>query len=202
MIAIIDYGSGNVSAIAAVYKSLSIDHAVVNDPSSLALADRYILPGVGNFDFTMAEMIKSGLYDLLTEQVIRRGKPLLGICVGMQLLADSSEEGHDNGLGWIGGRVRRIPGSGVRLPHMGWNSISIESDPVGLFENINPEIGFYFLHNFHFDVDNAINRMAVTNYGTQLTCAVSNNTNIFGVQFHPEKSHENGIRLFKNFSTL
>lgn len=204
MIAIINYGSGNVGAIAAIYKNLGIEHAIVDDIDSLKAADRYILPGVGNFDFTMGHIRRSGLAKLLGEQVTVRKKPLLGICVGMQLLASSSEEGEVDGLGLIEGRVSRISAekSGVRLPHMGWNSILVDNDPVGLFKNIDPFTGFYFLHNYHFVPKSSQSIMAAAHYGEALTCAVSNNENVFGTQFHPEKSHDNGIQLFKNFSEL
>lgn len=204
MIAIINYGSGNVGAIAAIYKSLGISHAIVDDVRTLESADRYILPGVGNFDFTMGRIRQSGLSDLLGEQVTLRKKPLLGICVGMQLLASSSEEGVGDGLGLIEGRVARISceENSVRLPHMGWNSISVDSDPAGLFKNVDPATGFYFLHNYHFIPERSQSIMASTHYGEALACAVSNGDNVYGTQFHPEKSHENGIQLFKNFSQL
>lgn len=204
MIAIINYGSGNVGAIATIYKNLGVEHAIIDDIDLLESADKYILPGVGNFDFTMGRIRQSGLSKQLGEQVTLRKKPLLGICVGMQLLASSSEEGEVEGLGLIEGRVSRISvqGGGVRLPHMGWNSISVGSDPVGLFKNVDPVTGFYFLHNYHFVPKSARSVMATAQYGEALACAVSNNDNVFGTQFHPEKSHDNGIELFKNFSEL
>lgn len=204
MIAIISYGSGNVGAIATIYKNLGISHAIVDDIDSLESADKYILPGVGHFDFTMRRIRQSGLFNLLAEQVTVRKKPLLGICVGMQLLASSSEEGEADGLGFIEGRVARISAkeTKVRLPHMGWNSISVGNDPAGLFKNVDPATGFYFLHNYHFIPTSSQSIMATAQYGEALTCAVSNSENVFGTQFHPEKSHENGIQLFKNFSLL
>jgi len=204
MIAIIDYGSGNVRAIAAIYKNLGIAHAVVNDIPSLSAADRYILPGVGSFDFTMRQIRGSGLFDLLREHVHGQKKPILGICVGMQLLANTSEEGMEQGLGYIKGSVQRIRPkvNDVRLPHMGWNSISVEHDPHGLFRGVDPTIGFYFLHNYHFMPEHDAAIMATTHYGEGINCAVSDNQNIFGVQFHPEKSHDNGIQLFRNFAQL
>lgn len=204
MIAIIDYGSGNVCAIAAIYKNLGIAHAIVNDIPSLSAADSYILPGVGNFDFTMRQIRGSGLFDLLHEQVHGRKKPILGICVGMQLLANSSEEGMEQGLGYIEGGVQRIRPKvyDMRLPHMGWNSVTVEHDPLGLFKGVDLTMGFYFLHNYHFVPEHDAARMATTHYGEAITCAVSDNQNIFGVQFHPEKSHDNGIQLFRNFAQL
>lgn len=204
MIAIIDYGSGNLSAIANIYKQLNVPYEVVSEPSRLGLAKSYILPGVGHFDFTMKKIKGSGLYDALQEQVIVAKKPLLGICVGMQLLADSSDEGDAAGLGWVSGHVAKIVSEvpTIRLPHMGWNSISLAGDAWGLFDGVDTNKGFYFLHNYHFMPKVDSNALAATYYGRSLVCAVSNGANVFGVQFHPEKSHANGIAVFRNFAKL
>lgn len=204
MIAIIDYGSGNLSAIVNIYKQLNVPHKVVSDPQLLAAADRYILPGVGHFEFTMKKIKGSGLYGALRKEVIFGKKPLLGICVGMQLLADSSDEGDVGGLGWVPGHVAKIfcEDDLIRLPHMGWNSISLVGNGGGLFEGVDADKGFYFLHNYHFIPKVVTNALAVTHYGQPLICAVSNGSNVFGVQFHPEKSHANGIAVFKNFAKI
>ena len=204
MIAIINYGSGNLAAISNIYKTLNIPHAIVGEPLALADADRYILPGVGHFDYTMQTIRKSTMFDALQENDLVKGKPILGICIGMQVLAPSSEEGECTGLGWIPGHVRKIQAEerGVRLPHMGWNSISIAHDEVGLLNGVDETMGFYFLHSYHFDVTSISNVLATTDYGGDLVCAVSNNRNIFGLQFHPEKSHRNGIVVFRNFAHI
>jgi glutamine amidotransferase len=204
MIAIIDYGSGNIAAISSIYKSLGISHNVVSDTASLPFADKYILPGVGNFDFTMNAIRANGILTTLNEQILILKKPILGICVGMQLMADSSEEGKGIGLGWIKGKVSRIKSSqsGLRLPHMGWNSISIKDNSLLLLKNIDPIMGFYFLHSYRFVPQDLSSIMATTEYGDSLVCGISNHENIFGVQFHPEKSHNNGVQLFKNFSDI
>ena len=204
MIAIINYGSGNLAAISNIYKHLNIPHAIVESPQDIDNADRYILPGVGHFDYTMNMIRKSGMFEALQKNVIVKGKPLLGICVGMQVLADSSEEGECSGLGWIPGRVCRIrtEEKGVRLPHMGWNSISIASDDKVLFNNVDEAIGFYFLHSYYFDAASAASVLAKTDYAGALICGVTNGRNIFGLQFHPEKSHHNGIAIFKNFAHI
>lgn len=202
MIAIINYGSGNFSAIANIYKQLNVPHAIVSEPAQLTKAKGFILPGVGHFDFTMKKIKGSGLFDALHDQVIIGKKPLLGICVGMHLLADFSDEGHATGLGWVPGHVAKIVigASGIRLPHMGWNSVSLCADSVGLFEGVDANKGFYFLHNYHFIPATVSSTLAVTHYGQSLVCAVSNGSNIFGVQFHPEKSHANGVAVFRNFA--
>jgi imidazole glycerol-phosphate synthase subunit HisH len=204
MIAIVDYGSGNVSAISHILNLLKIKHCVAADPSVLAGADRYILPGVGAFDATMTQLTSSGLRDVLVHQIGVLKKKVLGICVGMQIFANSSEEGSLAGFGWIPGEVRKIPiGSDMPLPwlpHMGWNSIDLNY-PHPLFDGINLEHGFYFLHSYYFDALKHENIIATTKFGLSLPCAVINE-NILGLQFHPEKSHRNGIRIFQNFAEL
>lgn len=204
MIGIIDYGSGNVLAIMNILKQRKIAHFLSADPKELEKADRYILPGVGAFDPTMENLTNSGIVDSLNEQVIEKGKKILGICVGMQLLAEGSEEGNRAGLGWIKGSVRHIDASKLNapphLPHMGWNSIKL-SGSRSLFSNIDIDRGFYFLHNYYFDATKAENVSAYVNYGVDMPCAVERD-NIFGVQFHPEKSHSNGMQLLINFAEL
>jgi imidazole glycerol-phosphate synthase subunit HisH len=204
MIAIINYGSGNVGAIANIYKQLKVEHTIATTPGSLDVADKYILPGVGHFDTTMAYLEQSGLRSALEENVRNKGKPLLGICVGMQILAYSSEEGAKAGLGWISGHVLRLRPSSenLRLPHMGWNSISVRNDPLRIFHGVDSRMGFYFLHNYYFSTDDELAVEADAIYGQRFACAVSNGRNIVGVQFHPEKSHSNGMRIFKNFACL
>lgn len=204
MIAIINYGSGNIGAISNIYKQMKVPHFISSDVSELEFADRYVLPGVGAFDATMRSLNNSGLVDMLNVQVREQGKFILGICVGMQILAESSDEGLLPGLGWIRGRVRKIDErkvlSQLKLPHMGWNSIApVAKHP--LFDSVDTETGFYFLHNYFFDATNVDDVLAYVNYGEVMPCAVSR-SNIFGVQFHPEKSHYNGVSIFRNFAGL
>ncbi len=202
MIGIVDYGSGNVSAIATIFKQLKVPHVVTGDHAELAAADRYILPGVGAFDQVMGDLVTLGLRDLLNEQVLEKRKKAMGICVGMQILAESSEEGTLPGLGWIPGRVRRIDDSAInslpKLPHMGWNSLTLK-EPSPLFSGVDLERGFYFLHSYYFDVQLPENVLATVTYGKDMACAVHRD-NVFGMQFHPEKSHCNGVNLFRNFA--
>lgn len=204
MIAIIDYGSGNIAAVANIYKQLKIPHVVSGIPGELREADRYILPGVGAFDATMRYLNDSGMITVLNEQIIGRGKKVMGICVGMQILAESSEEGELAGLGWIPGRVRKIDASllssSPKLPHMGWNSVQPKGN-ARLFEDVDVEHGFYFLHNYYFDASDASDVSATVQYGMDIPCAVAR-ANIFGMQFHPEKSHSNGMAVFRNFAEI
>jgi len=203
MIAIIDYGSGNIAAIMNVFRQRKIAHSLVRDPRELAAAERYLLPGVGAFDPTMDNLRKTGMVDALNDEVLGKGKKALGICVGMHLLAEGSEEGDLPGLGWIKGKVRRIPAERLakpRLPHMGWNTVATER-PASLFPGIDAARGFYFLHSYFFDAADPAQVVARVDYGAPLPCAVERD-NVFGVQFHPEKSHANGGQLFANFAAL
>jgi glutamine amidotransferase len=195
-------GTGNISAISQCYKLLGISFKIITKPSDAVNIDRYILPGVGHYCRTIKELRNSGLHDLLLEETQIKEKYLLGICVGMQILSDYGEEGDCNGLSIIPGQVKQIASSSIklRLPHMGWNSIEFQNDHSGLFNKINPEIGFYFLHSYAFYPDDSSSIIASTEYGKKVPCVVSNNKNIFGVQFHPEKSHGNGLKMLLNYA--
>lgn len=204
MIAIIDYGSGNVSAIANIYKQLKIPHVVTTDHKVIAAAERYILPGVGAFDKVITDLESHGLRQVLGEQILQHGKKVMGICIGMQILAESSEEGELPGLGWIPGRIRRIDETLIhskpKLPHMGWNSIAPQR-PTPMFRELDLDRGFYFLHSYFFDAAHEEDVLATVSYGKELPCAVARG-NIFGLQFHPEKSHGNGMNIFRNFAEI
>lgn len=204
MIGIIDYGSGNINAIAKIYKNLNIKHQILNKPNDLKKANKLILPGVGAFDATMQQLIDSGLKEQLNELVIKKRVPVLGICVGLQVMGCSSEEGKLPGLGWINGKVKKFDKDKFKikpkLPHMGWNVIKdLRAHPI--FKGIDNDLGFYFVHSFYFVCDNKKNILSTTNYGDVFASAIYSN-HIFGTQFHPEKSHSNGIKLFKNFAEL
>lgn len=204
MIGIVDYGSGNIAAIATIYKQLRIPYVVSGKPADLAAADRYILPGVGHFDTVMNDLAKLGIIEMLNNEVIGKGKMAMGICVGMQILASSSEEGVSRGLGWVPGRVRRMDASRLnrapRLPHMGWNSIT-PTENSSIFNGIDQERGFYFLHSYYFDPESRDDIIATVSYGGELACGVRRK-NVYGFQFHPEKSHGNGLAIFKNFAEI
>jgi glutamine amidotransferase len=204
MIAIVDYGSGNVAARADIFKRLKLQHAITRDHAELRAAERYILPGVGAFDTTMCTLRESGLVEVLNEEVHGKGKKILGICVGMQILGDASDEGSLPGLGWIPGHIRRIDATAIqglpKLPHMGWNSVQMKS-PSPLFEGVDLARGFYFLHSYYFDAADPASVIATVDCGGELPCGVTRR-NVFGLQFHPEKSHANGVAVFRNFATL
>lgn len=202
MIVIIDYGLGNVRAFSNMYKRMNIETRTARTADELAGAERLILPGVGHFDRAMDLLEASGMRRALDELALDRKVPVIGICVGMQILAESSEEGTRPGLGWIPGRVRALRGLPVGndrpLPHMGWNDVA----PVGgrpLFAGLETDARFYFLHSFYFAAANDNDVAATTSYGASFACAVQSG-NIAGVQFHPEKSHHWGARLLKNFA--
>lgn len=204
MITIIDYGLGNVQAFSNVYKRLGIPVAIARAPAELAGATKLILPGVGAFDHAMELLMKSGMRESLDEMVLSNKIPVLGVCIGMQILANSSEEGRLPGLGWIDGVVRRfeppISQFPLRLPHMGWNDV-IPRGASALFDSLESHARFYFLHSYFFQCALPENVLAVTEYGEYFPCAVGKE-NIFGVQFHPEKSHHFGAKLLKNFGGI
>jgi glutamine amidotransferase len=204
MITIIDYGLGNIRAFVNVYERLNIKTKVAHTAADIRDAEKIILPGVGAFDYAMSQLNASGMRDELEKQVLVNKVPVVGICVGMQMLAKSSDEGKLPGLGWIDGEVKLFDESLItyktRLPHMGWNTMT-PVKPNALLETFNGESRFYFLHSYYFSCNNPEDSIATTEYGIRYTSAV-NKDKIYGIQFHPEKSHANGIQLLKNFATL
>lgn len=204
MISILDYGSGNINAIKNIYERLNIPFEFATTKEQIIKADHIILPGVGAFDETIFTLQDKGFIEVLNKKVFEEKVPILGICVGMQMLADASEEGTLNGLGWIHGKVMKfdknnIPGK-PKIPHLGWNSIEITRNCT-LFKDIDSSVGFYFVHSYYYDCADEANVICKTQYGKAFHSAI-NCENIYGVQFHPEKSHDNGIRLLKNFANL
>lgn len=195
---IIDYGMGNLQSVRNALELLGCEVRFSRDPQELSNADALILPGVGSFGEAMTNLLQRELVEPLRRAVLDDGKPLLGICLGMQLLADSSEEGGNHrGLSLIPGQVKKIPVSpGLHLPHIGWNGVAVcKRDP--LFHNIHEDGAFYFVHSYRFECD-PICIAGVTDYGTDITAAVQKE-HIFGVQFHPERSQRKGLRLLSNF---
>jgi len=204
MITIIDYGSGNIRAIGNIYDTLKIGYKIAKSPEEVMGAEKLFLPGVGAFDETISMLDKTGFREILDFEVMQNKIPIIGICVGMQILAESSEEGKLPGLGYIKGKVKKLDATLLnqkpKLPHLGWNSIEITRES-SLLNNIDSELGFYFLHSYYFECKNQEDILTKTTYGQSFASAVNYN-NIYGIQFHPEKSHHNGINLLHNFATL
>ena len=204
MISIVDYGLGNILAIANIYKRLNIPTTMARAAADLERASHIILPGVGAFDWAMSRLNASGMRDALDEQVQGRGKPVLGICVGMQMMAGGSDEGREPGLGWFDARVRIFDESKfagrTHLPHMGWNDV-VPRRTDGLMKGLDATARFYFLHSYYFSPKDSADVLATTNYGEEFACAVQR-ASVYGAQFHPEKSHGWGIQLLKNFAEL
>lgn len=204
MITIINYGVGNINAFVNVYNKLGIQLKIASAIEDLSGAEKLILPGVGAFDQAMAKLNASGMRPEIDRLVLEKKVPTIGICVGMQMMARSSEEGVLPGLGYFDAEVRRFDFSKMttklNLPHMGWNDVH-QLSASRLFNDLHEHPIFYFLHSYYFDCKCRAHAIAKSDYGGGFVCAV-NRDNIYGVQFHPEKSHKYGIQLLKNFSEL
>ncbi len=204
MITIIDYGVGNINAFVNVYKRVNVPTKIAKTAADLEGAQKLILPGVGHFDHAMSELIQSGMREKLDELVMIKKVPIIGICVGMQMMANSSEEGKLAGLKWIDATVKKFDETKIkqvtRLPHMGWNDVHpIISNT--LFAGLEKEALFYFLHSYYFECNNDEDILATSEYGGEFTCA-THYENVYGIQFHPEKSHHYGETLLHNFAKL
>ena len=201
MIAIIDYGMGNVRSLYNALQYIGCEAVVTDAKREIDSAERVILPGVGAFGDAMAAIRARGLDETLDSAVRRGGKPMLGICLGMQLLARSStEHGTHEGLGWIDAKVERfeLPPT-LKIPHIGWNEIAVRPEATTLFDGIRPaERNFYFVHSFHVRCTDPHDVIATADYGGAFTAAVQRE-NFIAVQFHPEKSQDNGVRVLENF---
>ena len=202
MIAVIDYGMGNIGSILNMLRKIGAPGVAVQSPEDLLRATHVILPGVGAFDRGMEHLHERRLVDALNAATLERHTPLLGICLGMQLLCEGSEEGQAPGLGWIRGQCVRFAfprETGLKVPHMGWNELDVTADNPLLDRGSRPR--FYFVHAYHMQCAEGDNVIAIANYGSRFTAAVRRN-NVFGVQFHPEKSHRFGIELFRRFVAM
>ena len=203
MIGIIDYGLGNINAISNIYNKLKIQNIIISTPKDFDKSEKFILPGVGAFDSAMTLLKKSNFILEIRRQIFEKNKKILGICVGMQIFAKNSSEGKNSGLKWINADVRKINSenqNNLRLPHMGWNSIKITNNDL-LLSGLEEDEYFYFCHSYYFNCVNQKNILAETNYGHEFPCVIKND-NIYGIQFHPEKSHDSGLKILKNFAQL
>lgn len=204
MITIINYGIGNISAFQNVYKRLNISTKIASSSEDLVNAEKLILPGVGSFDYAMSQLNASGMREKLDELVLVKKVPVIGICVGMQMMGNRSDEGKLEGLKWIDAQILKFDEllihQRTKLPHMGWNDVTpIIENP--LFTGLEKKAIFYFLHSYYFKCNNPADSIAISDYGISFSSAV-NYKNVYGIQFHPEKSHQYGEMLLHNFSML
>ena len=199
MVVIIDYGMGNLFSVKNALEAIGAEAKISNEPDDLRRAEQIILPGVGAFPDGMKNLKNLDIIPILEEEVLEKKKPFLGICLGAQLLATQGEEHQlTDGLGWIKGRARRfqVDEKKFRIPHIGWNDVFPKKDNI-LFKNVHPPI-FYFVHSYHLVPEDQSVIVATSEYGETFAAALQKE-NIFGVQFHPEKSQKNGLRILENF---
>jgi glutamine amidotransferase len=203
MITIVDYGMGNLGSVLNMFKKVGAAARISSDLNEISKSEKILLPGVGAFDAAMQRITNTGMKEILTNKALVEQIPILGICLGMQLLTQGSEEGILDGLGWIKGKAyhfhNRIDES-LRVPHMGWNTSTIQNESP-LTKNFEGELRFYFVHSYFVIADDPNYSMMKTTYGIQFDSALCQG-NIFGAQFHPEKSHKFGMNLFQNFAKI
>lgn len=204
MIVIINYGMGNLGSIKNMFDKIRVPAMISSEPADIAKADKLILPGVGSYDNGMTKLDEFGLLPILNRKVLEEKTPVLGVCLGMQLMGNSSEEGSKTGLRWIDAEVKKFSfpaNSGLRVPHMGWNRVDVKENPLCLFDKIEHNPKFYFVHSYHFQLNDPSALIGETTYEYRFPSAVRSG-NIYGVQFHPEKSHKYGMQLYINFAAL
>lgn len=204
MIVIVNYGLGNVASIKNMLKKIGVKSTISSDHVEIAKASKLILPGVGAFDYGMRYLNNLNLKPILDKKVLEEKVPILGICLGMQLLSEGSEEGELAGLGWIKGKCKKFSfqsiadGNKFKVPHMGWNEVKIGGES-NLYHGFDKnDAAFYFVHSYHLACDDPSTVLTTTSYGYEFTSSVQKE-NIMGVQFHPEKSHKYGMKLLRNF---
>jgi imidazole glycerol-phosphate synthase subunit HisH len=201
MITIIDYKIGNLGSIKNMLKRIGVAATITGDIAEIEKAEKLILPGVGHYDYGMQNLQQSGLVPILNQRVLQNKVPILGICLGVQLLTESSEEGVEKGLGWIKGKTIAFDKTKLhtnqKIPHMGWGEIE-QYQQSKLFENMHADPRFYFVHSYHLALEEKKMELCTLKYGYDF-CAGIEHENILGVQFHPEKSHKFGMKLLENF---
>ena len=203
MIGIVNYGMGNLLSVYNALDFIGANVEICNTPKELINKEKIVLPGVGSFKSCMSNLVDRGFYETLDKLVMNEKRPILGICLGMQLMADKSFEGGEHkGFGWIDGDVVPInsQNSKLKIPHVGWNSINIKSENR-LLNGLPENSDVYFVHSYHMKCKNNSNVIATCEYGDQLTASICKE-NIYGTQFHPEKSQEHGIRILENFCSI
>lgn len=205
MIAVVDYGMGNLRSVAKALERLGVKSIITSHKKDFLKADKIILPGVGYFSTGMNNLKDYGLLEIINKRVLEDKIPILGICLGMQLFSEWGEEGDAKGLGWIKGKTIRFDFQkkyiNLRIPHIGWNSLYSIKKKNYLLEDISNDTQFYFVHSYHVNCDDKNDVMATSSYGYEFTSVINKN-NIYGTQFHPEKSHKTGLKLLKNFIKL
>lgn len=203
MITIVDYGMGNLGSVKNMFKRIGVQAEISADADVINKASKILLPGVGAFDAAMQKISDTGLREVLDYKALQQQVPVLGICLGMQLLTEGSDEGTLPGLGWVKGRTHAFSFTkeqNLKVPHMGWNRVAIQR-PAKLVESLGEEPRFYFVHSYYVKCSNAENAILKTTYGIEFDSALEHE-NIGGAQFHPEKSHKFGMRLLENFAKL
>tara|TARA_B110000908_G_C10193994_1_gene421934 strand:+ start:607 stop:1215 length:609 start_codon:yes stop_codon:yes gene_type:complete len=202
MIIIVDYGMGNLGSVFNMFKRIGVASKITSDLEKIKSAKKLLLPGVGSFDKAMERINTSGIKEVLDQKVLVEETPILGICLGMQLLTNSSEEGIENGLGYINASAKKFVfnDNKMKVPHMGWNIVK-KATPSLLTQDIKEESRFYFVHTYYVEVMHQKNSILKTNYGLEFDSAIQHK-NVYGTQFHPEKSHKFGIKILKNFSEI
>lgn len=203
MITIIDYGMGNLGSISNMFKRIGVPCEITGDKEKISAAQKILLPGVGAFDAAMQRINDEGFREVLDKKALHDKVPVLGICLGMQLLTNSSEEGVLPGLGWIPGKTTKFAfekGSQLKVPHMGWNQV-LEKNSSRLTHDLPPEPRFYFVHSYYVKTEDRKDVLTTTVHGIEFDSIIQKG-NIYGAQFHPEKSHKFGMKLLENFARL
>ena len=202
MIVIIDYGMGNLRSVQKAFERIRVPAKISASVDEILQAEKLVLPGVGHFERGISNLKEKGLFEAINEAVLKNKNPILGICLGMQLMTDFSEEGNCNGFGWIKAKTKRFSfqSNGLKIPHMGWNSLTIKNTD-SLFKGISSENFFYFVHSYYVNCDDENDVLAETTYGNIFVSSLQKG-NIYGCQFHPEKSHDKGLQILKNFAEI
>jgi len=202
MIVIVDYGMGNLRSVQKAFERIRIPATISSNVNDIKTAEKLVLPGVGHFERGIGNLKNRGLFELLNEQVQGKKTPILGICLGMQLMTEFSEEGNCNGFGWLKAKTQRFSfqSNDLKIPHMGWNNLSVKNSDI-LFKDITADNFFYFVHSYYVSCESDNDILTETSYGNRFVSSFQRE-NIFGCQFHPEKSHDSGLLILKNFAFI